>query len=113
MSQFLKLIHSTFPKFSLLGEMVNNPNTAFLIITPTATASKVVSIWAAFFVLGMFFLGDLFTGILASYFEWKKSEKKDRWFFGKGEGFSSDKFKKMFIKILIYCGAPLALVKFQ
>ena len=57
---------------------------------------------------------DLITGLLASYFDWKKKpEKKDRWFFGKGEGFSSDKAKKLGVKLGVYLIVPLALIKIQ
>lgn len=76
--------------------------------------SKIVDFKLAFHVLFWFFLADLISGIFASYFEWKKTPNtKDKWFFGKGEGFSSDKFKKMFVKIIFYIGIPLMIVRFQ
>ena len=103
----------TLPKFSLLIEFMNKPFLALLTITPTIAVTPVIDLWGAIYVLGLLFLGDLITGVMASYFVWKKSAPKDKYFFGKGEGFSSDKFKKMFVKLIIYLGAPLVVNKFQ
>ena len=92
------------PNFSLLTLFVKKP---FLAL------ATVVDLWGAVEILVYFFIGDFLSGLLASYFEWKKSDRKDRWFFGKGEGYSSDKFKKMFVKLIIYLGSPLVVNKFQ
>ena len=114
MKDFFEQAHLSFPKFSFFIEFAQNPTVALVSITSIAAISPVVDFWSAVIVLGFFFIGDLITGILASYFIWKKQPgKTDKWFFGKGEGFSSDKFKKMFVKLMIYLGAPCALQYFQ
>ena len=114
MKNFLQeVISVAFPKFSLLIEFMNKPILALLAITPTIVVTPVVDLWGAVYVLVLLFFGDLVTGVLASYFDWKKSAPEDKWFFGKGEGFSSDKFKKMFVKMIIYLGTPLVVQKFQ
>lgn len=101
----------TFPTFTLL---IKKP--ILLIATTPIVAATVYVIdikSAAWILLGFFFV-DLATGLLGSYFEWStKPNKKDKYFFGRGEGFSSDKFKKMGIKGLVYCGLPYMLLKFQ
>lgn len=111
--RFTEILNTAFPKFSLFIEATRNPFLGIAIVTTTANSLVIVNIWSAFYVLCWFFIGDLGSGLLASYFEWKKSDRKERWFFGKGEGFSSDKFKKMFIKIIVYCGTPLVVYNFQ
>lgn len=105
----------TLPKFSLLAKLTTKPLVFLLVTIPTATvaALPVVDIESAKTLLMWLFFGDLASGVLASYFDWKKTNKKDKWFFGKGEGFSSDKFKKMFVKGSVYLGFPLLVVKFQ
>lgn len=108
-----QLIHEftamSIPNFSF----ITNPYSIILAIPTTAIAVNVVDLWSAVNILFILFLGDLFTGILASYFDWKKKSINDKWFFGKGEGFSSDEFKKAFVKLIIYFGAPLVVQKFQ
>ena len=101
------------PNFSLLTLFVKKPFLALATVVPTMSLAPVVDLWGAVEILVYFFIGDFFSGLLASYFEWKKSDRKDRWFFGKGEGYSSDKFKKMFVKLIIYLGSPLVVNKFQ
>lgn len=113
MKTLSETLHTALPKFSLFYEVIKHPSYALFTLTPTVPAVMIVDVWNAFYILCWMFLGDLITGILASYYEWRKSDKKDKWFFGKGEGFSSDKFKKMFIKIIVYCGSPLVLYHFQ
>lgn len=85
------------------------PITAVPTLTPLVVDFESVS-----YILFWLFMADLFSGIAASYFMWKaKPDKSDRWFFGNGEGFSSDKAKKCFVKIIIYTGTPYCLLNFQ
>lgn len=108
-----KLLAFALPKFTLLSIFIKKP---FLIIVsvPAITAvSQVVSYGSIWFIFWWFFIGDLLTGLLASFYEWKKSDHKERWFFGKGEGFSSDKAKKMGIKLAVYLLVPQLLVNLQ
>jgi hypothetical protein len=103
------------PTFSFTSLLIKSPILGIITLTSTAAAvnSKTINITHAFSILVVLFILDLITGIAAGYFEWKKTSKTDKWFFGKGEGFSSDKFKKMFVKILVYLGSPLVLQQFQ
>jgi len=108
-----KLLAFALPKFTLLSLFIKKP---FLIIAsvPAITAvSQVVSYGSVWFIFWWFFIGDLLTGLLASFYEWKKSDHKERWFFGKGEGFSSDKAKKMGIKLAVYLLVPQLLINLQ
>lgn len=108
-----KLLAFALPKFTLLGLLIKKP---FLILTGVpviAAVTVVVSFESVAWVLVFMFIGDLITGLLASYYVWKKSIPKDKWFFGKGEGFSSDKFKKMFFKLICYLSIPLLFIRFQ
>ena len=108
-----KLLAFALPKFTLLSLFIKKP---FLILTGVpviAAVTVVVSFEAVAWVLVVMFTGDLITGLLASYYVWKKSSPKEKWFFGKGEGFSSDKFKKMFFKLICYLAIPLLFIKFQ
>ena len=108
-----KLLVFALPKFTLLSLLIKKP---FLILTGVpviAAVTVVVSFEAVAWVLVVMFTGDLITGLLASYYVWKKSSPKEKWFFGKGEGFSSDKFKKMFFKLICYLSIPLLFIKFQ
>lgn len=101
------------PKFTLLTFFIEKPISIFLIAPPIMIAPA-VDFYGAVTILVVLFLSDFVTGVLASYFDWKKDEnKKERWFFGKGEGFSSDKFKKMFVKGIVYLAFPYFLLKFQ
>lgn len=109
MKHFIQEITSIIiPKFTFL----TNPTTLILAV-PTVAIIPVVDLMSAVTILFWLFITDLITGVLASYFDWKKSAPKDKWFFGKGEGFSSDKFKKCFVKAIVYAGAPLVINKFQ
>jgi phage-related holin len=101
------------PKFQLLYLLIQKPILNIALI-PLAVATNIVDFQSIVKILIYLFLIDLFTGIMASYFEWKKlPSKKDKWFFGTGEGFSSDKFKKCFVKLIIYFSAPLVMREFQ
>lgn len=114
MRNFFEQVHLTPPRFTFFIGLLENPTIAITSISTAVIVSPVVDFWSAVYLLGFFFLGDLVTGILASYFIWKQDgDKTDKWFFGKGEGFSSDKFKKMFVKLMIYLGAPCVLQYFQ
>jgi hypothetical protein len=95
-----------------LFNMLSNPYSMFLVL-PTVAIAAVVDLRSIVEILFWLFLFDLFTGVSASYFEWKKKSIKDSWFFGNGEGFSSDKFKKCFVKIIVYAGTPWIVLKFQ
>lgn len=113
-SQINEIIQMTAPKFSLFVEMINNPLAGIFTLTSTVVVVQIVSFWDAVDLLTILFIADFVTGIIASWFVWrKKDDRKDKWFFGKGEGFSSDKFKKMFIKLMVYLGTPIVIDKFQ
>lgn len=102
------------PNFTLFSFIIKKPTAVFFTIAPAVVVSPVVDFKGVAWILFWLFLADLVTGVLGSYFEWKnKADRKDKWFFGKGEGFSSDKFKKMFVKGMVYMGFPLILYKFQ
>lgn len=115
MKNFIEELTSiAMPKFSLIIEFFNKPIIGMITLIPTIAVVPEVDFYSAVCVLGMLFVGDLITGILASYFTWRsKVDKVEKWFFGKGEGFSSDKFKKMFVKLMIYLGTPFVVQKFQ
>lgn len=109
MKQFLDI---ALPKFSLLVVFFEKP--ILLISTlPVIAVAQVVSYEGVWTLLKWFFIADLLTGLLASFYEWKKSDHKDRWFFGKGEGFSSDKAKKMGVKLAVYLAVPQMLINLQ
>lgn len=109
MKHFLDI---ALPKFSLLVLFAKKP---LLLITaiPVIAVSQVVSYESVWYLLIWFFMSDLVTGLLASYYEWKASDHKERWFFGKGEGFSSDKAKKMGVKLAVYLSVPQMLINLQ
>ena len=108
-------ISQIIPKFTFLSELFTNPKIALFAIPTTAILSvKVVDFYSVIYLLVWFFVADLLTGLYGSYCDWKKlPERKEKWFFGKGEGFSSDKFKKMFVKLIVYLVTPMAIIKFQ
>jgi len=85
------------------------------VIPPSIAIAPVVSLEAVVWILVWLFLVDLVTGLLASYFVWSEDKKtpKGKYFFGQSGGFSSDKFKKCFIKGIIYGAFPLIVLKFQ
>ena len=104
------------PKFTLISLIAKDPK----LLVPAVPIVGVTKLVVDFEIVGNILLGlflaDLFTGLLASYFIWRKSEHKDRWFFGtgeKGEGFSSDKAKKMGLKALVFLGVPHLCIKLQ
>lgn len=101
------------PKFTLVPLLIKKPMLLVTVVPVIAVAKLVVSFESMGWFLFLMFIGDLGSGLLASYCEWRKSDHKERWFFGKGEGFSSDKAKKMGIKALVYLGVPLMLIQLQ
>lgn len=82
-------------------------------IPPSVSLVPVVSLEGAVTILIYLFIMDFVSGLLASYFEWKKTAPKGKYFFGQSQGFSSDKFKKCFVKGIIYGGFPIVVLKFQ
>jgi len=108
-----KLLAFALPKFTLLSLFIKKPILLLVSVPAIAAVSQVVSYEGVWFIFCWFFIGDLLTGLLASFYEWKKSDHKERWFFGKGEGFSSDKAKKMGIKLAVYLLVPQLLVNLQ
>lgn len=106
------LLDMAIPKFSFFASVFNYP-LIMLSTVPAVIVAKVVSFESMIYILGWFVLGDLVSGLCAAYFDWKKSNHTEKWFFGNGEGFSSDKFKKMFVKIMVYLAVPFLLVKTQ
>lgn len=100
------------PKFGIISEAIKNP----IILTgiaPVIALSPIVDFRDVVFILIWLFIVDLFSGLAASYFVWKKTALKGKWFFGQSQGFSSDKFKKCFVKGIVYGGFPLIVFKFQ
>ena len=108
-----KLLAFTLQKFTLLSLLIKKPVLLIASIPAVVAVKIVVSFEAVAWILVVMFIADLITGLLASFYEWKKSSPKERWFFGKGEGFSSDKFKKMFFKLICYLSIPLIFIRFQ
>lgn len=107
-----QLLDIALPKFSLLVLFTEKP-VLLIGAIPVIAVSQVVSYSAVWYLLIWFFIADFVTGLLASYYEWKKSDHKERWFFGKGEGFSSNKAKKMGVKLAVYLAVPQMLIKLQ
>lgn len=113
MSTFLS---AALPKFSLILLIIKKPSVLIPIVPAVIATNVIVSFESLGYLLLWVFLFDLGSGVLASYFDWRKSDHKDRWFFGTGgkdEGFSSDKAKKMFVKAIVYISLPLLLIKLQ
>ncbi|MEN9907139.1 MAG: hypothetical protein RLZZ540_280 [Bacteroidota bacterium] len=108
-----ELLDIALPKFTLLAIMIKNPVSLVIVMPATIAVSKVISYESVWYLLVWFFVSDLVTGLLASYYQWKESDHKDRWFFGKGEGFTSDKAKKMGVKLAVYLLVPQLLINLQ
>jgi phage-related holin len=107
------LLIFALPKFSLIAMMFNKPALLLAAIPTIAITKLVVDFESVAWILFYMLIVDLITGLIASYCVWRNSDRLERWFFGKGEGFSSDKFKRMGLKILVYLGVPFLLIKFQ
>lgn len=108
-----KLLAFALPKFTLLFLFIKKPTLIIVSIPAVVAVSRVVSYGDVWIIFTCFIVGDLLSGLGASYCEWKKSDHKERWFFGKGEGFSSDKAKKMGMKLVIYLIVPQLIVNIQ
>ena len=108
-----QLLEISVPKFSLLAVLVKKPLLLAVTTVSLIPVAQVVSYEGVWYFLKWFFVADLATGLLASYYEWKKSDHKDRWFFGKGEGFSSNKAKMFGLKLIVYLNVPDMLIKLQ
>jgi hypothetical protein len=104
---------TAIPNFTLVSLLSKKPALLIPLVPAIAVTKLVVSFEGMALFLLFMFLADLASGLLASYFVWKQSKHYDKWFFGKGEGFSSDKAKKMGIKAAVYLVVPLALVFLQ
>jgi phage-related holin len=86
---------------------------AILGTIPVVALTPVVNLYDVIWILVWLFLADFISGITASYFEWKKQAPEGKYFFGQSQGFSSDKFKKCFVKGIVYAGFPVIVLKFQ
>jgi len=86
---------------------------SLIVVPPSIAIAPEVSLVAVVWILVWLFLVDLATGLLASYFTWAENRPKGKYFFGQSGGFSSDKFKKCFVKGIIYGAFPLIVLKFQ
>lgn len=102
------------PKFSFFIILFTSLFYSLSIVPTVIVTAIVINIYSAATFLFILFVVDFITGVGASYCIWKKTKKKeDKWFFGKGEGFNSSKFRKMFVKLLVYLFVPIGLVNFQ
>ena len=101
------------PQLSFLSLMIKKPTWLALTLPTLAAIPIIVDFISLCWVLFWMFVADLVTGIFASYCNWKKSDNSDKWFFGKGEGFSSKKAKGSVLKALAYIGLPYLIIKFQ
>lgn len=103
---------STTPKFSFFALLLKKP-TLLVVTAPVIALAPSVDFYKLVYVLAWLFIVDLISGLLCSYFVWKETAEKKMYFFGHKQGFSSDKFKKCFIKGMVYGGFPLIVLKFQ
>jgi len=103
------------PKFSLIALIFKKPIVIIYLTISTVAVMPVVDFYKACTMLVILFIADAITGLGASYCDWKKLKvKKDKTFWGKsGEGFSSDKAKKMGTKALVYMAVPIFFIRFQ
>lgn len=100
------------PKFNFFLMLFKKP-ILFVATLPVVAIAPEIDFLQLVTLLFWLFAVDFITGILASYFEWKSNSPKGKYFFGVGQGYSSDKFKKSAIKGVVYGGLPLIVVKFQ
>ena len=108
-----QLLALTLPKFKLLSIFLKKPVLLMAGVPAIVAVAQVVSYEKVWSLLAWFFIADLITGLLCSYFEWKNSDHQDKWFFGKGEGFSSDRAKKMGVKLAVYLAVPEMIINLQ
>lgn len=106
------------PNFTFITIALKKP----LLLLAPVTLVPVVSLASVAEILMWLFTIDLVTGVTASYFIWREATPKGKYFFRAKnlvdmpedqKGFSSDRFKKCFIKGIIYGGFPLIVLKFQ
>ena len=76
-----ELLAFALPKFKLLSLLFKKPLLVLTGVPAIVAVSQVVSYEDVWFIFCWFFLGDLLSGLLASYYESKKSDHKERWFF--------------------------------
>lgn len=106
-------LQEVIPKFTFFEILTNNPKLMFASI-PVIAATPAINIWDTIFVLNLLMIFDLITGLLGSWWVWRKKEnREDLWFFGRGEGFNSSMFKTGFAKIIVYYGVPTILENFR
>lgn len=86
---------------------------SLITVIPAIPIVNVVDLVKVVHILIALWVIDLSTGLTASYFEWRKKTTRGKYFFGVSGGFSSDKFKKSFVKGIIYAAFPLIVLKFQ
>jgi hypothetical protein len=102
------------PNFMLLPFLIKKPIWLVITVPAIAIVPTVVDFIRLCYILFWMFIIDFITGVGASYCEWKRlPEKEDKWFFGKGEGFSSKKAKSLGLKAIVYIGLPLLILEFQ
>lgn len=106
------LIPIAFPNFSFIALFFKKP-VVLTVALPVVALAPVVDFYDVVWLLVWLFIGDFCSGMGASYFLWKKTAQKNKYFFGQAQGFSSDKFKKCFIKGIVYAGFPIIVLRFQ
>lgn len=106
------LLAFALPKFPLMALFVKKP-IAVVSAVPVLALAPVVDLFDVVWILIWLFIVDFVSGVTASYFEWKKEAPEGKYFFGQSQGFSSDKFKKCFVKGIVYAGFPIIVLKFQ
>ena len=113
-----KFIALAIPKFTFITLAIKKP---FLLLVPVVLV-PVVSLAGVSEILIWLFAIDLVSGLFASYFDWRKVTPAGKYFFRakdtkdipeEQKGFSSDRFKKCFVKGIIYGGFPIVVLKFQ
>ena len=98
----------------LLPFLMKKPIWLAIAVPTIAIVPTVVDFIRICYILFWMFMIDFITGVGASYCEWKRlPEKEDKWFFGKGEGFSSKKAKSLGLKAIVYIGLPVLILQFQ
>lgn len=108
-----ELVSLSIPKFTFAVVYLKKPAVALTTIPAAVELSKIITYADVWTIFLCFILADLVTGILASWWEWRKTDHKDKWFFGKGEGFSSQKAKSLAVKLFFYLSVPELCIKLQ
>jgi len=86
---------------------------AYMAVIPSIPIAPKVDLYSVVWLLVYLFIADFISGLLGSYFSWKNNPERGVSFFGCDKGFSSDKFKKCFLKGIVYGGFPIIILKFQ